>query len=81
MFMSFVVTISSFMTAVVYYILGQFMIVLNINKCFHLMKSIDNTFFGIGITIAKGLIHPPPVGRGLLNPLNHVDKTKKYFPL
>ena len=35
---------------------------------------LNNSFFGIGITIAKGLIHSPPVGMCLLNPLNHVDK-------
>jgi hypothetical protein len=36
MLMSFVVAIFSFIKVVVYYILRQFMIELNINKCFHL---------------------------------------------
>ncbi|MCX9082702.1 MAG: hypothetical protein OIN83_10945, partial [Candidatus Methanoperedens sp.] len=35
---------------------------------------LNNSFFGIGIAIAKGLIHPLPLRRGLLHPLNHGDQ-------
>jgi len=37
--------------------------------CLSLKWYLNNSFFGIGITIAKGTIHPPPVGGGLLYPL------------
>src|SRR5659263_30486 len=57
MLMSFVVTISSFMTAVVYYILGQFMIVLKINKCFHLMKSITKTEYMLSVSLETRTIY------------------------